>query len=171
MSRYFFALWPDPAVRDGFYRAARNAQSACGGRSVPRGNLHQTLVFVGNVAGERCACLEAAGGRIVAAPFALDFGATGYWPHNRIVWAAPSATPPLLIRLAAALERELTDCGIDFDKRPYVPHVTLVRGARAPAALPALRIAWQPREFVLVESGSGAGGAGYRIAGRWPLAG
>jgi 2'-5' RNA ligase len=170
MPRYFFALWPDPAVRDGFYRAARDAQSACGGRGIRRGNLHQTLVFVGNVAGVRRALLDAAGERIIAAPFALDFGVTGYWPHHRIVWAAPAATPPLLIRLVAELKRELTGAGIDFDDRPYVPHVTLVRGARAPAALPPLRITWQLREFVLVESGSGASGADYRIAGRWPLA-
>jgi 2'-5' RNA ligase len=171
MPRFFFALWPDPAVREELYRVAQAAQRACGGRCMRRDNLHQTLVFVGNVAAARTASLQAAAGRVNATPFDLDFGITGYWRHNRIVWAAPRTTPEPLTGLVAALERELAQSGFDFDSRSYAAHVTLVRDARAPAPLPALKFAWAVRDFVLVESGRGARGDEYCVVNCWPLTG
>jgi 2'-5' RNA ligase len=171
MPRVFFALWPDPAAREELYRIALEAQRACGGRSMRRDNLHQTLVFVGSVAGEKIAGLKTVAGRLDAAPFTLEFGATGYWRHNRIVWAAPVTPPDALPRLVAALEQGLAQAGIDFDSRPYVAHITLVRDARAPASLPVPRFAWLVRDFALVESGRGPRGAEYRVIARWPLAG
>ena len=169
MPRLFFALWPDAAVRDALDVAAQKMHRNCGGRVMRRGNLHQTLVFLGEVAEEKLSRLKALA--TPACAFKLDFGAIGYWPHNRIVWAAPNLTPDPLTRLVATLEEALARAGFDYDRRPYAPHITLVRGARAPAALPALRFDWPVTEFVLVESACGARGAEYRVVARWPLPG
>jgi 2'-5' RNA ligase len=166
----FFALWPAATVRDQLDGLARDAQSAGGGRAMRRENLHQTLVFVGSVAGERIAELESAASRVNADVFDLEFGVTGYWRHNRILWAAPLATPEPLAKLVSALEHALEKSAVDFDRRPYTAHVTLVRDARAPVALPAPEFTWPVREFVLVESGRGARGVEYRVVARWPLA-
>jgi 2'-5' RNA ligase len=171
MPRVFFALWPGPAARDELYRVAREVRRECGGRVMRRDNLHQTLAFVGSVADAKIAGLEAVAGRIQAAPFELEFGITGYWPHNRIVWAAPVTTPAPLTGLVAALEQGLAQSGFDFDRRPYAAHITLVRDARAPGSLPAPRFAWSVLDFVLVESGRGPQGVEYRVVARWPLAG
>jgi 2'-5' RNA ligase len=171
MPRLFFALWPDPAVRDELYRVAQAMQRDCGGRVMWRDNLHQTLVFVGNVAAEKIAALEAAAGRIAAGSFQLEFGTIGYWRHNRIVWAAPVTTPASLLNLVAALEQELAQSSFVFDQRQYVAHITLVRDAHAPAALPSLRLAWQARDFALVESCRGSRGVEYGVIARWPLRG
>ena len=171
MPRLFFALWPNAAVRDALDVAAKNMQRDCGGRVTRRDNLHQTLVFLGEVADEKLPRLEAIGNASAAPAFKLDFGVTGYWPHNRIAWAAPNSTPDPLTRLVAMLEQALARAGFDYDRRPYAPHITLVRGARAPASLPALRFAWPVTDFVLVEAARGARGAEYRVVARWPLAG
>ncbi len=136
-----------------------------------RDNLHQTLVFLGAVAREKLPLLEAIADAAAVSAFTLDFGITGYWPHNCIVWAAPNSTPAPLTGLVATLERELARAGFDFDRRPYAPHVTLVRSARTPDSYPALRFDWPVTEFALVESGRGARGVEYRVVARWPLAG
>ena len=74
MPRLFFALWPDTAVRDELYRAAQAAHDGSGGRLMRRDNLHQTLVFVGSVAAERIAGLEAAAAAIMVPAFKLAWG-------------------------------------------------------------------------------------------------
>jgi RNA 2',3'-cyclic 3'-phosphodiesterase len=170
MPRLFFALWPDAAVRGKLYRAAQAAHRGSGGRLMRRANLHQTLVFVGTVADDGIASVKAAAAGINAPPFNLEFGSTGYWRHNRIIWAAPAATPLPLTALVGALEAGLARAGIDFDRRLYSPHVTLVRDARAPTSLPPMCFDWPARDFVLVESGRDSSGVAYRVIARWPLA-
>ncbi len=131
-----------------------------------RGNLHQTLVFIGTIADEQLARVAAAAADIAVPPFKLDFGTAGYWRHNRIIWAAPAATPQPLAALVDALEAGLTRADVDFDHRPYSPHVTLVRDARAFAPLPELKFEWHLRDFALVESGRDTGGLAYRVVAR-----
>jgi RNA 2',3'-cyclic 3'-phosphodiesterase len=171
MPRIFFALWPDTAVRDRLYRVAQAAHRGSGGRLMRRTNLHQTLVFLGTVADARVARAEAAAAGINAPPFKLEFGTTGYWRRNRIIWAAPDATPQPLSALVDALEDRLAQAGFGFDRRPYSAHVTLVRDARAPTLLPPMRFDWPVREFALVESGRDPHGVAYRVIARWPLSG
>lgn len=129
-----------------------------------RDNLHLTLVFLGNVGCEKIPQLEALAARQRIPQFDLEFGVAGYWRHNRIVWAAPVATPESMRELVAALERALKSEGLHFDLRPYVPHITLLRDARAPKVLPLLEFEWRVSEFALVESARG-----YRVLARWAL--
>lgn len=168
--RLFFALWPGATQRDELNRLARSLHGGCGGRVMQRENLHLTLVFLGNVEREKIPRLEALAAKLRVPQFDLEFGVTGYWRHNRIVWAGPQATPESLRELVAALERALISGGYKFDERPYVPHVTLVRDARAPAALLPLAFDWRIREFALIESARAARGPEYRVLARWPLA-
>ena len=134
-----------------------------------RENLHLTLVFIGDLAVQRLGDLASMAHAISAAPFELVLDQTGYWRHNRIVSASPLSVPKPLRALVNAIEGRLKQAEIGFDQRPYAPHVTLLRDARAPAAFPQLALDWPVREFVLVESARGARGAEYRVLGRWPL--
>ncbi len=171
MPRVFFALWPDDGARDALDLAAHEARRTGGGRAMQRNNLHQTLVFIGDVEDKIVATLKALASRVAASPFTLEFGITGYWRHNHIVWAAPVAMPPALTGLVMALEQELANAGVTFDRRDYFAHITLLRNARAPAHLPRLHFAWPARDFVLLESARGPRGVEYRVVGRWPLTG
>src|SRR4051812_10996126 len=139
MPRVFFALWPDEAQRDELYRAAQSAHALSGGRLMRRENLHQTLVFIGDVAADKMAAIQEAGAALDGFAFTLEFGTLHYWRHNRIVWAAPSATPQPLLETVAALETALERADVAFDRRPYAPHITLIRDARSPGALAPLK--------------------------------
>uniref|UniRef100_UPI002FDC87E7 2'-5' RNA ligase family protein n=1 Tax=Pelomicrobium sp. TaxID=2815319 RepID=UPI002FDC87E7 len=57
--RLFFALWPDEALERRLVRLVDRVVLACGGRGVPAGKLHLTLVFLGDVERERVAPLRA----------------------------------------------------------------------------------------------------------------
>ena len=94
----------------------------------------------------------------LSAQAAVEFGAQELGLH-----AAPDHVPGLEASLAAA--------GFAFDRRPYVPHITLVRQARAAEPARFDRLDWPCREFVLVQSARAAQGARYEIIGRWGLAG
>ena len=170
MPRLFFALWPGDAERSRLFAAAQRAHPASGGRLMRRENLHQTVVFIGNVTDAELETLKAAAGPVETSSFTLKFGTLRYWRHNRIVWAAPLATPAPLSELVASLEARIDATGIKYDKRDYQPHITLIRDARSPGELTPLEFDWPVRDFALVESGRDAGGVAYRVIARWPLA-
>ncbi len=135
-----------------------------------RDNLHLTLVFLGDIARDNIPQLTAIAGSLPWAAFDLEFGTLDYWMDNRIVWAAPCAVPQPLRDLVAALGSVLSGAGFDFDHRPYVPHVTLLRDARPPPAPPVLRFDWPARDFTLVEAVQDERGAAYRVLARWDAA-
>jgi RNA 2',3'-cyclic 3'-phosphodiesterase len=170
-ARLFFAVWPAPAVQRSLGEAAERLQRACGGRAMPARNIHLTLVFLGDVPYGRTAALGALAARIDAAPFELRLDRTAYWRHNRIVWAGTAHCPPALARLVEQLEEGLSAQGCSFDRRRYVPHVTLVRNARRapPAGLPC-QVDWPVTRFALIESVAHERGRIYQVRQEWPLA-
>jgi RNA 2',3'-cyclic 3'-phosphodiesterase len=160
-------------VRERLHALAQAAHKDCGGRLIRPDHLHLTLVFLGDVARAKTFQLEAIAQQQCRAGFNLEFGKTGYWRHNRIVWVAPISIPGPLRALVAALERSLRHADIQFDRRSrqneYVPHITLIRDARAPAALPTPQFGWRINDFALIESVRGAKEAEYHVLARWPL--
>lgn len=169
-ARVFFALWPDARVRGELARSARALQAGCGGRGLRATNLHLTLVFVGDVAVARLPALCEAAAAVRGAAVDMTVDRAAYWAHNRIAWVGPGQTPAPLAALVAGLEAALDGAGFGFDRRPYVPHVTLVRNARCRGE-PVIDqpIAWRAGEFVLAQSLRNEGGAAYGVVGRWPL--
>ncbi len=94
-----------------------------------------------------------------------------YWPHNRIVWVGPNETPAPLAALAADLKSLLLGKGFELERRSFEAHVTLIRKARAPRALPALPpVDWPVEEFVLVRSTLSNEGSSYEVLERFSLA-
>jgi 2'-5' RNA ligase len=167
--RLFFALRPDEAVREQLARWSRELRAVCGGRPMRPENLHVTLAFLGNVEDARVAEVERAAGEVppCAVPLVLDH--SGYWKHNRIVWAGASAVPEGLEAFVAELRSALTRSGIDFDaKKGFVSHVTLLRDAREPRAMPALDpIEWRVDGFALVQSVTLPSGSRYEVRKSW----
>jgi 2'-5' RNA ligase len=169
--RLFFALWPDEDARTAIAALARE-QIHTQAKRVAAENLHITLAFPGKVTARVQACLEAAAGRLTGAPFELAIDRLGFWQGPRILWAAPSQTPPALWSLATALRETLAACGLEPENRPYQAHITLAR--KASRALSVTRIApipWSIRQFCLVESVSEPAGVSYRVIRSWPLEG
>ncbi|MGH8649278.1 MAG: RNA 2',3'-cyclic phosphodiesterase [Burkholderiales bacterium] len=169
-ARLFFALWPAPEVQQDLGEIANRAQRECGGRAVPAPNIHLTLVFLGDLPRERTTVLESLASAVKGRRFAMSVDRLEYWRHNRILWAGVEACPEALQTLVAWLHDSLTGSGFRCDRRPYVPHVTLLRNARrAPADSRCPPVAWPVDGFALVESVPRDRGRVYQVLRSWPL--
>lgn len=173
-ARLFFAAWPSPALQESLGKLAQALKRECGGRAIPAHNIHLTLAFLGDVARGRMARLEeiaaAISGQRFAQSFELNVTHVEYWRHNRIVWAGVERIPGALQALAASLEQALSPEGFRFERRPYIPHITLLRDARrAPASTAIPPVPWRVHEFALVESVPRERGRVYEVLRDWPL--
>jgi len=162
----FFALWPGANERATLFGQAAALKKDAGGRATRAEKLHMTLVFLGDVEQARMAQLEAIARRAAVSAFALRIERTGYWPRQKIVWAAPQTVPVALLQLVSELESGLRADGFRLEDRPWRSHITLLRDARRPSLLPDMALDWHLSDFVLAESADGV----YRVIGRWNLA-
>lgn len=166
--RLFFALWPPRPVREALVQVRAALPRPTGRENHPL-DLHLTLVFVGAVAPQVRACVEAAGDGIEAPAFRLRLERLGDWTKPRIRWAAPAAVPEALTVLVSRLQARLSDCGLAPEKRPFRPHVTLSRKAGPlPPTVPTATPDWPVRDFVLAASRAGRTPS-YEVLKRWPL--
>ena len=167
-ARLFFALWPDTAARGGLAEWSRELRALCGGRASHLQDLHLTLAFLGLVDAGRIGAIERAAAEVAPRAATLILDRPGYWKHNRIVWAGASSPPPELESLVADLRGALARSGVAFDAKRFVSHVTLLRDAREPPAIPELEpISWKIRGFALAGSSQRAGGGRYEILRSW----
>lgn len=169
-ARLFFALWPNAAVANELDQAAKRLHEMCGGRRTRAETIHLTLAFLGEVELDRVDELLALAGGIHVPSFTLRLTRFGWWPHNRIVWAASEETPRELAQLVDALQERLREAGFEFDAKPFVPHITLLRKANCKKnPLPAGEIEWRAEDFILVRSTLSESGAAYEVVGRFAL--
>jgi len=169
-ARLFFALWPSAAASAELAMAGKCLHEICGGRRTRMETIHLTLAFLGEVGPERMDDLLELAGEIRVPAFGIGLTRFGWWPHNRIVWAAPEETPAELTLLVDQLREKLRIAGFGFDPKPFVPHITLLRKADCRKnPLPAGDIEWRAEDFVLVRSVLGESGSAYEVVGRWQL--
>ena len=128
-----------------------------------------TLLFLGNVPRERSEALMTISGSVPFKPFTLLVDSAACWKHNKLAWIGSSVTPSELSQLVDALETVAAAAGIHFDRRPFAPHVTLVRKAQcAPLDLRMPKVEWCVTDYVLVQSELNSEGSRYTVIGRWP---
>ena len=97
-------------------------------------NLHLTLVFLGETPSEQVSLICSVMGKICQPyhPFNLDFNHTGFFKHsNKELWWMGSDNTASGFQHVKKLHQNLSDglyeAGINFDKRPFRPHITLGR--------------------------------------------
>lgn len=131
--------------------------------------LHLTLAFLGDVPLSRIAQLKTLAAQIEFSPFDLRFDFADRWAHNDIVWLGCSAPPHALVELASDLRETLEKAGYTLEKRPFQPHLTLLRKARYAMSRHSIQTPLlQAEAFVLVASRRGADGARYQTLARYP---
>jgi len=153
--RLFFALWPSPGIRAGIV-ARRERIKGLARRPVPDHNLHMTLLYLGdqpgNQPGDRLDFIIDAAGQLDAGGFDMLLDRFGWFERARVAWlggSAPSAGTALVAQLTAAMSA----LGLQFDNRPWAPHVTLFRKLRLRPRFPEIEpMAWSIDSFVLIES-------------------
>jgi 2'-5' RNA ligase len=163
--RLFFALWPPAQLQA---RLAAWAKAAGRGRAMRQENLHLTLAFLGATSAALVPDLIAlaAGVRFDKISLALD--SVGYWKHNRIIWCGSGVGSQALAALVGDLRARLDAGGIQYDRKPFVSHVTLVRDATGlPAAPVWIPLAWEAADFALVSSSRVEGRLTYQVLGRF----
>jgi 2'-5' RNA ligase len=168
--RLFFALWPDEGVRAQLTRWSKELHAVCGGRATRTENLHLTLAFLGEVEDLRIAEIARAAGEVTPRAATLVLDQPGYWKRNHIAWAGASVVPAGLGEMVRELRDALARSRIDFDPKEFVSHVTLLRDAREPRAMPELKtVRWELDGFVLVRSPIERGGGPYEVLNSWRL--
>lgn len=148
--RLFFAVWPPRDTARALAGWAGEAAAVTAGKATPEEKIHLTLAFLGSA--EPAPAIAAAKG-VKAGGFELAVDSAKYWRGNHIVWAGPREMPAGLKTLVERLHDALLHADFVLERRPFAAHVTLVRKAQRPRALPALPVVrWPVSEFALVSS-------------------
>lgn len=168
--RLFFALWPSELIRKSVVEAALPVVRKLEGRIIQPHNLHITLHFVGQVSEDMKDCIHDAARTVSGKSFHIDLDRFGHFSKAKILWIGPHELPGELILLHDKLGEALSKCGYKPDKRPYNPHVTLMRKCRKTCSVTTgLSIPWAVNEFVLVESIQDVSGMSYQVIEHYPL--
>ena len=166
--RLFFALWPPPKTAQLLAQWAHEVSRDTGGSPTASDKIHLTLAFLGDGDPEKA---HAAAAGVQGNRHALPVEHAHYWKHNKIVWVGPSVMPAALTALVGKLHAALKDHGFALEERPFAAHISLIRKARVPQALPPLpAVEWPVDEFVLVRSRTSPKGSTYEPVQRFPLA-
>lgn len=169
-SRLFFALWPGENTRQAIVDSCAALSLPAKGRPVAPAKLHVTLHFLGQVTEEVQHCMHRAALTVDVAAFTLKLDRIGYFRRSKILWMGASKASPELTDLYQKLGLAITECGYQFETRPYAAHVTLMRKCVQPLPAPAdFSIPWQVNEFVLVESIAVEHGVTYKVIEKYPL--
>ena len=162
--RVFVALWPSPGARTRLAEVTDGvARQATGARRILPPNLHLTLAFIGSLREDRTADLALHLQRCEASEFDWVLDHVGYFHAARVLWAGGPENPAVL-GLAARVRALLDRREIEYDRKPFVPHVTLLRNVarwalgNRPIDPP---IAWPSNGPTLVRSKQGARGVTY----------
>jgi 2'-5' RNA ligase len=129
--RCFVALLPDADTRDRLDRLGAAMHGSClGSRRVRADNLHLTLAFIGAIPAARAQAVAVALAAEPARPFDFTLDAIDAFAGARVLFAGcaqPPASDSPLARCAAQVRGLLQRLDVAFDRKPFVPHVTLLR--------------------------------------------
>lgn len=140
--RAFIALELPYEFEDELAGCTRQLASVVSGRFMKRSTYHVTLAFLGDIdegeARSAMDALDAACAGMGPVPLSAEGLGTFGRPRDATLWLGLARSAQLM-DLASRVRAELESCGIAFDAKPFLPHITLARRARIPTgALPDL---------------------------------
>ena len=125
MMRLFVAVCLSREMKDEISGTIRSLKkSGVRGRYVPVDNLHMTLAFIGET--DDVEKVEEALSKVRWEPFFLSLSGMGNF--GDIVWIG-SGENKALSAAAAGVRAALEEAGIPYDRKKFVPHITLIRRA------------------------------------------
>lgn len=127
--RVFLGIETGSALRE-LWGAANYVARLSEGHPARRGNIHLTVKFLGEVRDISGIAGVMDGICKSARDFYLEIDELVYMNRLKIVWCSVQGDLKALHTLRDSLEDALADAGFDRDKRPFLPHITLVRQAR-----------------------------------------
>ena len=97
------------------------------GSYVPAQNLHVTLAFIGET--KDAAAVRAAMQTIVCKPFRMSFSEMGVF--DNLLWVGIKGNQGLN-KLARYVAEALEAAQITYDRKKFVPHITIIRNMGGP---------------------------------------
>jgi len=168
--RLFFALIPEPSLAERLHEQACTLKKYRDERIVKSDMVHMTLRYIGPVTLDIQDCVVKYVDMLNLPSFNVSIDKTGYWKIPKVTWCAPEKTTNNLKVLVEELEVICQRCGIKAVKRPFKPHVTLLKNTKSLHEAPYQVLHdWSVREFVLLASTSIDGGVEYRKIKSWSL--
>lgn len=168
--RVFFAIFPEESVQVQLSHQAELLTPICGGRKVKLQHIHLTLLFLGYVTVDQIKALQPIVSKISAKKFELILERISYWKQNKIVFIQAEEYPAELFFLANVLRNSVLQAGFSFERRPYIPHITLVRKAIYPVKINLNNpIRWQVNKWSLIESRQADSAMDYLSLDQWSL--
>lgn len=179
--RLFVAVVPPPETRDKALHTARSLPWEGRIRWLPPQNVHLTLKFLGETPEQDVRALEDALSTVCERHEALHLtlDKVGAFPSTRrarVLWMGVGRGHDPLCALAADVENELENIGVEREERAFHPHVTVGRSRDGKARLeePQRETAVNPLPFrvesvELVQSQLAQEGALYSTVASFPL--
>jgi RNA 2',3'-cyclic 3'-phosphodiesterase len=156
-------------------------------RWIKQGNIHLTVVFMGNVPEENIQSIGESVKKVCAGtePFDVSPGGLGFFGsrrHPRVLWMGLNGDVHRMGRFRDAIQKRLKHYGIKMEKRAFKPHLTLGRFKKGARPWPHLDhiiseyadlkgTVCSLRDLVLFKSDLASGGAVYTKLNAWSLGG
>ncbi|MBW1668964.1 MAG: RNA 2',3'-cyclic phosphodiesterase [Deltaproteobacteria bacterium] len=186
--RSFLAFELPPDIKSVVERTSSElSRSDLDVRWVKPGNIHLTIIFLGNIKEEAVEEVGARAKKVCKefAPFAISLEGMGCFPNNRsprVLWLGLEGDLEKMSRFRDSLQAELKPLGVKQEKRPFKPHLTLGRFRKVKKANSTLEKLLSDysdlkspvcslNELVLFRSDLRPGGAVYTKLLAFPLSG
>ncbi len=156
-------------------------------RWVKPGNIHLTVIFMGNIPMDILPQLGEEVQRVCSlyGPFGITIDGVGIFGSKkspRVLWVGVEGDIERMSFFKKALEKRLRGLGIKGENRKFNPHLTLGRFKKGPSSFEALdhiqrkyggltSKPGQLNELILYKSELKPGGAVYTKISSWPLTG
>ena len=144
------------------------------GRPVPRDHLHITLAFLGHRPVEELESILGALREAASAAGPIRLVPEGYRETRSVGMLVLSDLKGEAARLAEELQRRLTGLGVyERERRPWLPHITVVRFRERPGLRPPLPPLGEvcPSDAAAYHSVLRSGGAQYVVLESFALGG
>jgi 2'-5' RNA ligase len=93
-------------------------------------NLHLTFAFIGPLEEDTARRVALACKALAVEPFDWQVDAIGFFARPRVLWAGGPLSPALEA-LATSVRSMLDGLQVKYDRKPFVPHVTLLRDVKS----------------------------------------
>ena len=136
------------------------------GRYMAPPGLHLTLAYIGEWQEDVSGLLP----EIEEDPISFTLSRIGVFPGAKVLWTGPEAAGPL-DSLASLVRRRLDSAGVPFDRKPFNPHITLIRKPFVPnddilAGIRVPGVSMTVRQVCLYRSDHTDAGAKYTVIAR-----
>lgn len=139
-------------------------------KSVKPENFHITLCFIGLVKENLIQNLLLAIEHTAKPKCSITLNELDCWPKPQVLFLKAKNSNIHLEKLAQNIINTTKACGIEQEKRPFIPHLTLSRKAKhVPTISNAIDININFTECHLFESIATDNGVHYKIIHTWPL--